>query len=241
MEQTDTCTVCESSFCGNFCSQCGQKNKGSITTIGSMLKDVVSHVFTLEKSVFGALILLIRSPQQLIENYWLGYRKYYPSPGKLLFYALTTAALQITFINSNLLGLLLDVSVDDSTIAPQLLFWTLFFPIILLSSITTFIRNKIPFTKHLISLLYLCSGFFILYTILYVLTIWYNPDPSFTISAPLFLISAFAWNAVVFTKKGKQYRLRVVLNTLMEIVMFALISSALVGLVFLTNPKVMTY
>ena len=232
MKGNGTCTVCKAEATGNYCSNCGQKISKDATTVWSMITDVASNVFSLEKSVFASLLKLIVNPRQLIDNYWQGYRSYYPSPGKVFFYALAFAALHISYVDENILGM--SIAVDN--MQAQTLFWIIFFPILTLTSYLTFIRSRHGITKHIISILYLASGFFIIIIVLNSAIIWLFDDILTGGAFILFALCVFIWNAIVFSPK-RSY-LRIFLNVVLELFIFLSIITAIVGLLYLANPEV---
>lgn len=200
-----------------------------------MLVDWVANVFSLERSVFATMIKLLLDPRKIVENYWLGNRGYQPSPGKIFFYGLACAALHITYVNSELLGLTLNLV----GVQAQLFFWALFFPLLTVSSLLTFIRKKQPFTKHLISLTYIGSSFFIIVTILQdAMTIalenYLTANAFF-----LFLICVMLWNAITFS--GPRKYLEITLYTVLQILVFAALVASLLGLVYLKNPEALMF
>lgn len=92
------CTVCGTKVEQNYCPQCGQLKGKSDITFMSMLNDFFMSILDLEKSVFAGILLVITNPTKIIKNYWSGNRNYYPSPGKVLIYALAVAALHLAYI-----------------------------------------------------------------------------------------------------------------------------------------------
>jgi len=172
METNKTCTICQIEIINSYCGDCGQKINTKKTTILSIISDFVSNMLSLERSVFATLIKLIISPGKVIDNYMLGFRNYYQSPAKILFYALTYAAIHVTYIDSYILG----GDMQSSTFSNQFLFSAVFIPFTILTSYLTFIRRKYGFTKHLVTMLYLTSCFFLVFMILYDLIVWLWSD-----------------------------------------------------------------
>jgi hypothetical protein len=196
-----------------------------------MVSDVVSNVFSLERSVFAAIFKLLINPKHIIHNYWKGNRKYYPSPGRVFFYALAVAALHLSYVNKEILGLSFEIGIFRA----HFFFWAIFFPLLAISSYLVFLKHKYSMAQNAVSLLYLASAFYMLITIPYDL---YNlVSGNQPIGANLFFLFAFAlfsWNAVVFTKSGKP--LMVALNAVLQILVFLAIIAAIVSLLYLFSP-----
>lgn len=223
------CTVCEAIAVGSFCENCGQKIGRTETTLLSMFRDIVSNVFSMEKSVFAGIKSVLFSPGKLIENYFEGNRNYYPSPGKLLFYALTFAAFHVAFTDSKILGIRLDLNDKN----PQFLFWLFFIPIMTLTSYLAFVKSDRRITKHFIAVLYLSSSFFIVFTILNDLIIWLYRDLFSDYLFAAYSVLFFTWNSIVFTKGNKP--LKVGLNVLLQLVIFVAFILLSIGVVYLIN------
>lgn len=233
MQENRACTVCNKPIKETFCSTCGQKMKREETTVRSIFTDFFQNLFSLDKSVFATIYSLLKDSRKIISNYWSGYRRYYPSPGKLLVYAITFAAIQLTFIHDELLGLTLDI--DE--VKGQFLFWILFFPLILLTSYLSFFRLKFSFTKHLISIAYIASSFFIVFTLLNTLLLGFGINLN-SIPFLIFLIAVFIWNALVNTPSPK---IKVLQYTLIQLFCFLLIVLVLMGTAYLINPNIINF
>ncbi len=225
------CTICGTEIERHYCPNCGQKyDAKKLTSIG-LLSDLLVNLFSLEKSVFATCIRLIIDPKKIVKNYFDGFRHYYPSPGKILFYAVTVAGLHITFVDKTLVGL----TFDTDNISAQVSFLLFFIPALSLCSLLGMPRLKIGFPEHMISSIYLCSSTLISLTILndflYLIT-GFDTDiyPAF-----LFLLLVFIGDARVFTPNPT--RLRIARNTLFQFLAFCAFVSAILLLVFIQNPE----
>lgn len=229
-DQTERiCNVCNIPLAHNFCPTCGQKLKKEETTIRSIFSDFFQNLFSLDKSVFISIFRLVTDPKNIITNYWSGYRRYYPSPGKFLVYAITIAAIHLTFINDDLLGLTFDLG----EVKGQFIFWLFFFPIMTLASFLAFFKQKLNFAKHVISIAYISSSFYIIITIIHDILISIGFDLSI-LPFIFFLLFVFIWNALVHTPQSK---LKVLLYTIIQLLSFALIIISFLGLVYLLYPE----
>jgi hypothetical protein len=126
MPSEKNCTVCDTALTLNYCPNCGQELRRESITVRSLVLDFFQNLFSLAKSVFATIYRLIIIPKPVINNYSSGYRRYYPSPGKLVVYAITIAALQLAFVHPQLLGL----SFDLEGVSGQFMFWIFFFPLL---------------------------------------------------------------------------------------------------------------
>lgn len=228
MQNNRICTVCNIPITEIYCHTCGQKMKKEITTVKSICTDFMQNLFSLDKSVFATIYKLLTNPRKIISNYSSGYRRYYPSPGKLLVYAMTIAAIHLTFINDNILGLTFDLD----GVKGHFLFWIFFFPLLTLTSILAFFRLKLGVAKHLITTAYIASCFFIIITVINAVFIKLDMDLHL-IPFCIFLIAVFIWNATVHTPKPK---IRVLFYTLIQLFFFALIVLAIMGIIYLISP-----
>lgn len=211
------CTICNSELTGNYCSNCGQKIGKKETTLLSVIKELFLIILDVEKSVPAGIITMIRSPRRLIENYWAGHRKYYPSPGRFLIYALALAAIHLAYIDDQVLG----AAISSEMIESQVLFWIVFFPTLSLTSYVSFLWEKQSFTKHVISILYVATTLFIVLLIIndiLILTLW---DPLNERMLFIFLLMVFVYNAIVFeSRRGVGF---ILLGVLLQIISFAVV------------------
>lgn len=224
-----TCTICNIQINQNFCQQCGQKLSTESTTVKSIITDFFNNLFSLDKSVFAAILTLLFNPQKIILNYWMGYRRYYASPGKMVVYALTIAALHLNYVNRELLGL----SFDLEGIRAQFLFWLFFLPILFLVSFLSFFRMKHNFAKHIISITYLSTCFFIVLTLLGDMLEFTGIRVQHWL-AFIFIFCINLWNSKVFNQ-GTFFR--VAGGALVQLVILVLIMIGLSGMIYLLFPE----
>lgn len=199
MTENSTCTVCNIETKGNYCSNCGQKLSRTEIKFADLISDSISSALDVEKSIFAVLLTIFVNPSKLVVNYWKGYKKYYPSPFKLLIYALAVAAIHLAYVDSEILGVTLQTSVVDTQIG----FWIIVLPLLGLSSYLTYLRMKHSLTKHIISLIYVSGTFFILITVIGDLAMLISGFDLAQFSFMTFLTLVFLWNAQVFSKKKK--------------------------------------
>ena len=217
------CTICDSERQGNFCYECGQCIKTRKASLPTVFGELISSVFSLERSMPVAIFKVVKDPSEIIKNYWAGFRRYYPGPGKFLLYSLTVALIHLLFVNDDLLGLSFDV--ENTT--PQLAFWVIFFPLLVMCSYISFFRIDRNFTKHLISSLYISSSTFIILLILSDLINWLTPLEIEGIQFILFLLSTFILNSALFSRK-KTFLFHL-LNIIIQTLVFALLIASIVA------------
>lgn len=214
------CSICKTPVQDTFCHHCGQKYTAKRTTFLSIITDYITQILSLERSGFATITQVIISPKRVVENYWNGYRNYFQSPGKILFYFLTIAGLQIVLVNPKLF----DMDISAGIISPQFVF-IIIIPLLSLTSYLTYKKHRLHYGEHFIAQTYLFSVFGILFIIVgnifdYLLKI------NFGIFNFLFmLLIILLWSAFVFSKKRKWYFL--ILNFLLELVVFISIISIL--------------
>lgn len=153
-----TCSVCSHEIKMNYCSNCGQYFKESRVSFLSIFSDLFDSIFSIEKSFLYNLKIGISKPKILATNYWMGFRKFYFSPGK--FFTIASLLLVLHYLVANdFLGL-----VVSSTISSQ--FVILITNIVLLSffSWLLYFKYKKNIFEHLILNIYHVS----LWTIIFV-------------------------------------------------------------------------
>ena len=123
---------------------------------------------------------------------------------------------------------------QSSTFSNQFLFSAVFIPFTILTSYLTFIRRKYGFTKHLVTMLYLTSCFFLVFMILYDLIVWLWSDYLIEfIAFPVMAITIFTWNSIALTPKNKYFK--IILNTILEIIVFITLVSFIYGFLYYTE------
>lgn len=212
MVVSTVCSICSFETEGNYCNNCGQQIGKKETTFKSMIIDLVTSSLDLDKSVFANIFKIIIDPSKLVMSYWNGNKKYYPSPFRVLIYALALAAFHLTYVNSKILGIYLNTAQVDA----QISFWIIMLPLLTLTSYLTFFRIKHSFTKHLISLIYIGASVYILITVVHdILLFTVNADLDLYVF-PVFIGIIFVENARIFTKNKRWWV--ILLNALLQLV-----------------------
>jgi len=219
----DYCSICKTPMQDTFCATCGQKHSNKRTTFLSIITDYITQILSLERSGFATIIQLIIYPKKVVENYWNGYRNYFQSPGKILFYFLTIAGLQIVLVSPKLF----DLTISAGIISPQFVF-IIIIPLLSLTSYLTYKKHGLHYGEHFIAQTYLFSVFGILFIIVgnvfdYLLKFNLGIFNFF-----FMLLIILLWSVFVFSKKRKWYFL--ILNFLLELVVFISIISILITL-----------
>ncbi len=225
-----TCTVCKVATESNYCSNCGQLLGDRDTTMGIIVSDFFSNLFSVEKSVFACLLKLLRDPKMIVENYWKGNRKYYPSPGRLFFYSLAIAALHVAYVNPQILGF----NIDFEGVASQVIFWILFLPVLVYSSFFSFWKLGLSVTKHLISIMYIATCFFMIVTVVSDSVFLISGYEVELVSTFIFFLLVFTWNARVFTLSNSNAR--IALNALFQFLIFLIIVASIMALLYYLVP-----
>ena len=83
MNKSELCKNCNSKLYGKYCSSCGQKDI-DVLDLKVITKDFLKDVFEIDSRVFLTLKNLLINPGLLTKEYWLGKRKKYISPIRLI-------------------------------------------------------------------------------------------------------------------------------------------------------------
>ena len=236
MDNTN-CTICDTPLIDQYCYHCGQRYYGKRLNTITIFSDLLANIYTLERSVFATLIFLIRKPYNVINNYWSGFRNYYQSPGKLLFYASTVLGLHIAFMGNQIMGVKFSaqISYKPADISQSILFLFLFIPMITFTSYISFIRAKRNLAEHVITVIYMISCWSIIMIILddSIRLIFGNVMRFYSIF--VFLVLIFIWNAMVFSKNKKWYI--VIINSLKQIIVLIMLLVGIIFIIYLINPE----
>lgn len=226
--KTTYCSHCETILQDSYCQHCGQKYINKRLTFWNIISDYIFQILSLEKSGFATVLKLITSPKKVVTNYWNGYRNYYQSPGKILFYFLTIAGLHIVLVNTKLF----DMTIDISYTSPQ--FGIIFIiPLITISTYFTYFKQKLNFGEHFIATTYLFSVFGMLFIIIDDLVNYYLKLNFDYFNIQYLIIVILLWSVFVYSKNNKWYRL--ILNFVLNLVVFLLIVSTLIGIIYLAG------
>lgn len=230
MTDNKHCNICDSDVPGDFCGTCGQKIGTKKITVWRLLQDVISGLFSLESSVIGTYRTLLLNPKKVVDSYVNGNRRYYKSPGQILFYFAFILGIQLSFISPNVIGLVF--SLESSALPPELIFIIMFLPYNALASYLAFLRNRKGMLTHFISMVYLFSMWGSIFIVLDNLMIYGLGLRLDTILFLLFVLVLFWFTSMVFTKKKN--KMRVLINTvILTITTIAISTLLLLALNFL--------
>ena len=190
------CPICDLETTAKYCESCGTKQGRKATTFKSLAREMFIDVIAMGNSGCGTLLQLFLRPHRVIEFYHAGHRRYYQGPVRIMFYALSIAALHL-LVDSNILGMRTDIE----TVSPQILFFAILLPLLSLVSYIAFIRHRESFAKHLISVSYIVSCMFILMSLIRGLVWLLNAESEMygDYYFLIFILFIFIWNARVFT------------------------------------------
>lgn len=229
------CSNCNTPIKDNFCEHCGQKFTSKSVSFITICSDYVTQILSLERSGLATLVQIILHPKKVIENYWNGYRNFYQSPGKLLFYFVTVAGLHIVFVNNTLFGLIINTNTE--LLSPQLLLIIITIPLLSLVSFITYRKQKHNYAEHIIAQTYLFSAFGIVFIILDDLLSLITPELDYSMGLILIPVILF-WTSLILSKKRKWYF--IILNFLLEILVLITILLLLFALSEITGGKGLT-
>ena len=163
LEKHKICSVCSNEIDEKYCSNCGQYFKNKRVTSITILVELFSGVFSLEKSFLNNLKVGLLQPGKLVVNYWSGFRGFYYSPGRFFTVASLFILLHYQFGND-----FLGVKVTSKMSSQFIL---LIFNIVILTFISfiVYLKYKKNFHEHLLLNIYhvsLWSIFFVPISIL---------------------------------------------------------------------------
>jgi hypothetical protein len=142
---------------------------------------------------------VIKTPRKIIESYWKGNRKLYASPGKIMLYALAIAAIHLTNVNKQILGGAVSADFNNESVGEtHIIFWVIFLPLLILSSYLALMPKRLSFAKHVVSILYISTSFFIVLTVVQdIFFLAFGLDIFYEMGIAFFVLIVFVWNAIV--------------------------------------------
>ena len=202
------CSICDTHLKGPFCHQCGQKYTGSKISFLDLIHAFLSGLLSVERGIAGNFKNLLLKPRFVVENYAYGYRKQLYSPGQMLLYALLVVGLHVSLVDSYILGVDIELDINESWwkifVSPQLLLILFILPFYSLTTFMVFFKEKKSFLEHFIAATYSLSFSAIISTILGdILYYLYLVELSF--SSLLFLVSLFLWSTRIFAPRKRWY------------------------------------
>lgn len=217
MSPSIQCSACGNKVTTPYCGKCGQKVGNKPISVWHIISDFFSNYLSLERSGLATMLLLIRKPRFVIDNYYLGNKGYYSSPGKLLIFSVVVFALHLALSSKTIFGLTIQVQSLNTEYA----YWILLIPVLTIISQLVFVRQGFKPARHLITITYLATTFSILVIVIEDLLQLINPD---LVDAKLFviyLLLVFGWSSWALSKRRSFWMY--LLNTLTYVVLFAAI------------------
>ncbi len=210
------CSVCSNEIIGNYCSNCGQYYNPKRLKFTTFLGDLFDSVFSLEKSFFRNIKIGLRQPDQLVLNYWNGFRKYYYSPGR--FFTIASLFLLLHYsIANDFLGIIVRANFSSQ-------FLIILTNVLLLTflSFSIYFKFKKNIFEHLILNIYNVSLWTIIFfpiSVILSLTLNNKMEQLFYIPYHILII---IWNSKAFKLTKFKRFLFVTLNLLLLYGIFAL-------------------
>ncbi len=229
-QSKSNCTICNTKLADKYCQVCGQYNTGKKISFYELIADFMAGMFSLERSVLATMWLLIRRPEIVIQNYWAGWRGYYPSPGKIAVYAAFVVGLHFAFLGKEFLGL----NMTFTNVPPQFGLIILLIPLYSLSSKITFFRQKHRYIEHLISTVYLYSTWIIVFTFLDIIQKYVLGNFLDEGMFLLYMLVLFLWTTLVYAAKSSWYMILII--SLIQLLILATIFTLIIGTLYLIKP-----
>lgn len=92
---SNTCSNCNESLHGDFCSFCGQRNNTKRISTKQIATDIFNNLFNVDSPLWATLRMTIKAPGQLSRDYITGKRKCYFHPVR---YFIIAMALYYLFV-----------------------------------------------------------------------------------------------------------------------------------------------
>ncbi len=203
------CPVCEKPYASAYCPGCGQKKlKGRLTSM-TVLLDFIDNIFSLNKSFFADLKLLLLKPDVFIHRYLNGFRNYHSSPAKFLIIASVFLALSFTQTDSNYFRF----KIDKSELEDQFIFLFFFVFVFSFSSFLVFYYQwRKSYLENLIVNIYTISLWTILFIPLSMIDFFYVKSERWSwVFLMGYLLMIVVWNTRVFPVRNRMWRVAYVL------------------------------
>ncbi|WBX76782.1 DUF3667 domain-containing protein [Tenacibaculum ovolyticum] len=143
--QNKICSVCSTEIDKKYCPKCGQYFTNKRVTSITILKDIFSSIFSLEKSLFKNIKIGLTQPKKLILNYLNGYRGFYFSPGK--FFTIASLFLLLHYIYAkDFLG----ITIEGAGGFAQILMLLINILSLTIFSYLLYLKHKKNFYEHLV-------------------------------------------------------------------------------------------
>ncbi|MDF1674439.1 MAG: hypothetical protein P1U44_01895 [Vicingaceae bacterium] len=124
------------------------------------------------------------------------------------------------------------MTIDISYTSPQ--FGIIFIiPLITISTYFTYFKQKLNFGEHFIATTYLFSVFGMLFIIIDDLVNYYLKLNFDYFNIQYLIVVILLWSVFVYSKNNKWYRL--ILNFVLNLIVFVLIISVLIGIIYLAG------
>ncbi len=216
------CPNCNTDFDTRFCPNCGTEHHVERLTTYSLIKDSLSTIFSVDKSFFRQMWLMLVNPGKIINDYRNGFRRYYISPLRMLF--ITTVFLSASFLitEGNFLGISVVLSEDTKFISQGFIFFALFLPMIIISTWLTYLWKEWNFAESTVLAIYNFSFWILIFSIITVPYYYFMEELGIVIQ-PFLILLILLWNTRAFEMKIHSKVLMLILNYLIFIVIATII------------------
>ncbi len=213
------CSVCSHEITEKYCPECGQYNKGKRSTGLSVLEDFLGNIFSLEKSFFKNIFVILTQPGMLVSNYWNGFRGFYYSPGRYLTIASVFVLIHFLFAR-NFLGIHV-----TGTVSSHFAFLCFNIFLFAVSGFITYLRYKKNFSEHLILTIYMVSFWSMLFVPISILLNKLGGNETIEgIFLVIFYGLILVWISSPFTMSVWKRMLYIVLNAIVLLLLLFLLT-----------------
>ncbi|OZC01822.1 DUF3667 domain-containing protein [Rubricoccus marinus] len=170
------CVSCGAVRSGPYCSACGQKERAHRLTLGSVAREALQHLTSLDRGFGRTVVDLVRRPAEVATDYWRGRTVPYAGPGRFFLVAVTLVQVAVFALGlaPEFIGSLADgfnsgrttgaEIVDHATLVDRLQrFWVVglagLVPVMTLWSRTVFRRARRTLAEHAVAHLYFLGVF----------------------------------------------------------------------------------
>ena len=95
------CNNCNTTFEGNYCPKCGQKENSGRIIFRESAREILEHYFDFDAPLFHTIKMMITSPGSLIRDYIHGKRKSYSHPVRYFILILAVYLLVVNILDFN--------------------------------------------------------------------------------------------------------------------------------------------
>ena len=188
------CSNCGNEIMQNYCPNCGQKYVGKRISFKIIIEDFWDSLFSMDKSFWVIIKMMITNPNVVVLNYWNGFRNYYFPPFKFLLATSLILGLNLILFKNTFLGL----KISAENFSSQLGFVIILIPFLTISSYAAYFKFKKNLVEHLVMNVYNLSIWILVFSVISICVSYFKLDFLKYPALTLFLTVIFIWDSLVF-------------------------------------------